>query len=245
MSIYLALLDENPADRKQAERLLYRESSYRAEQGEALYFDTYGKEDAFFPFMEKYDLVFLDVYSRRDGMMIALDMMKKGCSYPVFLCSGELDYKAKYEGDPRFDFDNLYYLDKPLKETDYRQAIDLCLKYKAELKKKVELHGDTETIYVLPEEIIYFREQSGMISISLTGGRNFRSFGRLNDLIASLPSDTSGFMQISKNTVINMREVVSVSGNSFKMSNGAFVKFFILSKPGIVKAWKEWCSQHP
>ena len=60
MAIYLALLDENPADRKQAERLLYRESSYRASLNDALYFETYGNETAFFPFMEKYDLIFID-----------------------------------------------------------------------------------------------------------------------------------------------------------------------------------------
>ncbi len=243
MSIYLALLDENPADRKQAERLLFRESSFRSEQGEALYFDTYGNEDAFFPFMEKYDLIFIDIPEMRDGMMVALDMIKRGCGYPVYLCSGALDYEKKYLGDPRFDFENIHYLSKPLKEKDYRSSIDLALKYKKEHVKKVELRNDTETLYVVPEEIIYFAENKGVISISLTNDRYFRTFGRLNDLIYSLPSDISGFMQISKSTVINMREVISVSGNSFKMSNGAFVKFPLLSKPGMIKAWKEWVNR--
>ncbi len=243
MTIYLALLDENPADRKQAERLLRRESSYRAAREEALYFDTYGKEDAFFPFMVKYDLIFIDVHTERDGMMAALDMIKKGCSYPVFLCSGEINYRGRYADDPRFDFENIHYLDKPLKESDYRQAIDLALKYKADHVKKVELRGDTETLYVVPEEIIYFAENKGVISISLTEDRYFRSFGRIEYLIHSLPSDITGFMRISKSTVINMREVVSVSLNSFKMSNGAFVKFPLLSRPEIIKTWKEWCRQ--
>ena len=107
----------------------------------------------------------------------------------------------------------------------------------------MELRNDTETLYVVPEEIIYFAENKGVISISLTNDRYFRTFGRLNDLIYSLPSDISGFMQISKSTVINMREVISVSGNSFKMSNGAFVKFPFLSKPGIIKTWKEWADR--
>ena len=239
MAIYLALLDENPADRKQAERLLYRESSYRASLNDALYFETFGNEAAFFPFMEKYDLVFIDIHENRDGMMVAFDMIKKGCSYPIFLCSGDFNYRDKYSNDPRFSFDNIHYLDKPLKESDYRTAIDMALEFKNSHPEKIELRGETETLYVLPEEIIYILEKKGVLSFALTGDRYFRTFGRLNEFILSMPGDLRDFMQISKSTVINIREVVSVSGNSFRMSNGAITKFSIFAKPGILKYWKK------
>ncbi len=239
MAIYLALLDENPADRKQAERLLYRESSYRASLNDALYFETFGNEAAFFPFMEKYDLVFIDIHENRDGMMVAFDMIKKGCSYPIFLCSGDFNYRDKYSTDPRFSFDNIHYLDKPLKESDYRTAIDMALEFKNSHPQKIELRGETETLYVLPEEIIYILEKKGVLSFALTGDRYFRTFGRLNEFILSMPGDLRDFMQISKSTVINIREVVSVSGNSFRMSNGAITKFSIFAKPGILKYWKK------
>ncbi len=244
MAIYLALVDDNPADRKQAERLLYRESSYRASLGDALYFETYGNEDAFFPFMEKYDLAFIDVSEKRDGMMVAFDMVKKGCEYPVFLCSGAFNYKEKYGDDSRFAFENLHYLSKPLQERDYRNAIDAALKFKEKHIKKVELRGESGTIYVHPEEIIYILEEKGVVSFSLTGDRQFRTYSRLMDIIPSFPPDIRGFMRVSKSTIINMREVVSVSGNSFKMSNGAIIKFSIFSKPGILRSWKEWTEQN-
>ncbi len=240
MAIYLAILDENPADRKQAERLLCRESSRISEKGDALYYESFGKEDAFLPFLEKYDLVFIDVSDPRDGMMVALDLIKKGCECPVFLCSGKTDYKEKYGNDPRFDFENLHYLKKPLREADYRESIELASKQKKSHRKKVELRSEEGTLYIFPEEILYIIETKGIVTVTLNGDRSFHSFGRINDILMYLPDDLNGFLMISKNTVINMREVVSVSGNSFKMSNGAIIRFSFLSKPGIIRHWEEW-----
>ncbi len=239
MAVYLALLDENPADRKQAERLLYRESSYRSDTGETLYFDTFGSEELFLPFMEKYDLALIDVHEKRDGMMVVVDMMKKGCDFPVFLCSGEIDYKNKYGSDERFCFDNLHYLNKPLKSSDYREIIDMALDHKKNKPRKVELRSTDETLYIRPEEIIYAVLNKDSLTVALTENRSIHLPCSMDEFIDTIGIDTPGFISASEKAVINMDEVVSVSGNSFKMSNGAVIKFSIFSRHRILKAWKE------
>lgn len=238
MAVYLALLDENPADRKQAERLLYRESSYRSDIGETLYFDTFGSEELFLPFMEKYDLALIDVHEKRDGMMVVADMMKKGCDFPVYLCSGEIDYKKKYGCDERYMFDNLHYLYKPLKASDYRELIDTALDHKKNKPRKVELRSTSETLYVRPEEIIYALLNKDSLSVALTDGRSVHLPCSMDEFIDTIGIDAPGFMSISEKAVINMDEVVSVSGNAFKMTNGAVIKFSIFSRHRILKIWK-------
>ena len=238
MAVYLALLDENPADRKQAERLLYRESSHRSGMGEALYFDAFGSEDNFFPLMEKYDVALIDTLLKRDGMMVAADMMEKGCDYPVFLCSGELDYREKYAGDKRFDYENLHYLNKPLQDRDYRYIVDTALEYKNNKPRKVELRTTDKTFHVRPEEIISASETDNKVSVALTGNRLISLPCSIDMFIQTLGYDTPGFISISDKAVINMYEVASLSGNSFKMSNGAVMKFSFFSRHRILKAWK-------
>ena len=46
MGTYIAVCDDNMADRKQMERLLGRESDIRLNDTGVLYIDSYGSEDA-------------------------------------------------------------------------------------------------------------------------------------------------------------------------------------------------------
>ena len=50
MAVFIAILDDDPADRKQSERLLDRERDARAGKGEVIYYDSYGSEEALLPY---------------------------------------------------------------------------------------------------------------------------------------------------------------------------------------------------
>ena len=79
MAVFIAILDDDPADRKQSERLLSRERDERIKKGEVIYYDTYGSEEALLPYFIKYDLFLIDVTkTTRDGMMVAVDLRNRG-----------------------------------------------------------------------------------------------------------------------------------------------------------------------
>ncbi len=57
MTIYLAICDNNIADRKQLERLLEREKDRRLrENNDVLYIDSFGSEEALLATPVKYDI---------------------------------------------------------------------------------------------------------------------------------------------------------------------------------------------
>ena len=235
MALYIAVLDENPADRKQAERLLTRESSRRNEAGQVIYTDIYGSESAMMPFAEKYDLFFIDVITPRDGMMVAVSLRQMNIAVPIVLCSGSISYSDKYENTL-----DLLYRTKPLQARDYAALIDYAFSAKENLPERVELRNESGTIYVPTAEILYGREMNGYVAVALKGDRSFHFLGDLFAFENLLDSSTLHFLETSKNTVINMAEVVSAQGNSFRMSDGAIIRYSLFRKSMIQKSWKKY-----
>ncbi len=238
MALYIAVLDENPADRKQSERLLTRESARRNELGQVIYTDIYGSENAMMPFAEKYDLFFIDVTTPRDGMMVAVTLRKNNISAPIVLCSGTIHYAEKYHNS-----EDMLYRTKPLQARDYASIIDLAIAAKEKKPEKVELRNENGTIYVPPAEILYGREKDGYVAVALKGDRSFHFLGDLIAFENLIDSSTVSFLETSKNTVINMAEVVSSQGNSFRMSDGAIIRYSLFRKGAIQKIWKKYAEE--
>ena len=118
MTLYIAILDDDPADRKQAERLLAREADLRTPSGDVLYIDTYGNEQSILSIAVRYDLFFIDIsLVERDGMMAAMHLRNNAVLSPIVLCSGRIDYEQKYGKDDDFIFTK-----KPLWQKDYAGA---------------------------------------------------------------------------------------------------------------------------
>ena len=236
MALYIAILDDNPADRKQFERLLAREASARTSSGEVLYIDSYGNEESLRPIVLKYDLIFIDISdSKRDGMMIAADFRKNGFTAPIVLCSGMIDYELQYGKNPTFIIKQ-----KPLWQRDFAVYIDLAIKEKVNKPMRLELRNEVDTIYVRPEEIMYARQHDGYMNITLTEGRKFRFLGDMINIEHTLAGCDPIFLELSKSTMLNMTYVVSHSINSFKMSDGAVLHYNIIHKPFITRCWKEY-----
>ena len=73
MTVYIAICDNNIADRKQLERLLEREKDKRLSDSlDVLYIDSFGSEEALMATPVKYDIFFIDFTEGADnGMEIA------------------------------------------------------------------------------------------------------------------------------------------------------------------------------
>ena len=237
MAVFIAICDDNPADRKQFERLLDREKDERLKSNDVIYFDTYGSEEALLPYCTKYDVFLIDIaLSSRDGMMAAADLMNHGAEGSMILCASSVDYEAKYG-----PADNVIYLRKPLYKKDFKAIVDHAERIHAGRIPKLELRGEKDTIYVLADEIIYAREMRYYTMVALTGDRSFHIIGEL-DRLRSMLSGYSSFIEIKKGTLINMKNVVSHSGMSFKMSDGAVLRYSIFAKPFISRAYASYAA---
>ena len=232
MSVFIAILDDNPADRKQSERLLSRERDVRVKNNEVIYFDTYGSREAILPFCTKYDLFLIDIsQSSPDGFMTAVDLKHHGATGRMVLASSKIDYRAKYK-----EHEDFIFIEKPLIQKHFTELVDIAAEHRAKQPPRIELRGEKDTILVTKDEILYLKEQGYYTIVALSGDRTFHMAGGISKISHDLPEDE--FIYTDKKTVINMAHVTSCGKNSFRMSDGAMIKFSIFSKSRIVKAWK-------
>ena len=232
MSIFIAILDDNPADRKQSERLLSRERDERKQKDEVIYFDTYGSSQALLPVCSKYDLILIDITGdTRDGFMAAAELKKSGAGARMVLASSKIDYRAKHG-----DYEDFVFVEKPLSKRMVSDLVDLAKKHRESSVKRIELRDSKNTIHVLPEEILYMRRKSYYTIVALTGDRSFHASENLSQLFPLL--DPRTFLSTDNNTVLNMDHVISRDGYSFKMSDGAVIRFSLFSKGRILKAFR-------
>ncbi len=234
MSLFIAILDDNPADRKQAERLLARERDSRFSSGDVIYFDSYGSEEALLPHCLKYDLILIDITeSTRDGMMAAVDLLHHDADCQIILASSKVDYEKKYGSTEDFIF-----FKKPLLQKDFFQIVELAKKRQTSRTPRLELRGNDSTIYVRPNEILYARDCGYYTIVALSGDRSFH----LSDNLVSLKEqlDPSLFLYTDKSTVINLKGVSSYMRNSFRMNDGAVIRFNIFYKRKISRAYAEY-----
>ncbi|MCR5775660.1 MAG: response regulator [Lachnospiraceae bacterium] len=232
MAVFIALLDDDPADRKQSERLLSRERDARAGNGEVIYYESYGSEEALLPNFRKYDLFLIDVTkTTRDGMMVAVDLKNRGAEGKIVLYYEKIDYRAKYR-----DEEGISFIPKPLWQRDFSRLIDLAIETQKTRIPKVELRGDKDTLYVTRDEILYAQDHGYYMAVALTGDRSFHV---MTDMIAFCETiDSDEFLITSGKSVINMNHVVASSGNSFKMSDGAVIRFSIWDKKAITRKYE-------
>ena len=227
MAVFIALLDDDPADRKQSERLLSRERDARVNSGEVIYYDSYGSEDALLPFFMKYVLFLIDVTgTTRDGMMVAVDLLRRGAEGRIVLYYDKIDYRAKYG-----DEEGISFIPKPLWQRDFARLVDLAAYTHEHKTPRIELKGEKETAYVTKDEIMYAVDCGYYTAVALTGDRSFHVLGDIYTFSASLSSEE--FIFITKKSIINMNHAVSTGSMSFKMTDGAVMKYSIFDKKAI------------
>ena len=232
MAVFIAILDDDPADRKQSERLLSRERDVRVKNNEVIYFDTYGSREAILPYCTKYDLFLIDISdSSPDGFMTAVDLTHHGATGRMVLASSKLDYKAKYR-----EHEDFIFVEKPLYQRHFSELVDIAKENREKQIPRLELRGEKDTIYVTQDEILYLKEQGYYTIVALTGDRSFHMSGGLTKICRELSPDR--FIYINNRTIINTAHVTSHEKNSFRMSDGAVIRFSIFNRSKILKAWQ-------
>lgn len=232
MAVFIAILDDDPADRKQSERLLSRERDARVRQNEVIYFDTYGSREAILPYCTKYDLFLIDIsHSSPDGFMTAVDLTHHGAAGRMVLASSTIDYRSRYK-----EHEDFIFIEKPLYQRHISELVDIATEHRQKQVPRLEIRGEKDTIYVTQDEILYLKEQKYYTIVALTGDRTFHMSGGLGKICRELSPDR--FIYIDNKTIINTAHVASHEKNTFRMSDGAVIRFSIFNKAKILKAWQ-------
>ena len=217
--MYLAVCDDNIADRKQTERLLGRQSDrIFKDKGQRIYIDSFGNVEAFMKNPLLYNGLFVDMVSGDvSGTDIAKMLLEGGVKNPIIMCSSKLDYKELME-EAGITADNIYYLKKPIAVADLAVLIDMICAQCEKKEPMLELRGTEDTIYAKGDDIICAKRGRSNLKIYLTENRTITLLGDIYnfyDQCAVFPQ----ICPVSDTALINIRHIAQVSFLKVTMDN--------------------------
>ena len=215
MALYIAVCDDNAADRKQIERLLDRENTLQKSKGNPLYFDSFGSKDSLMKTPNRYNLFLITASadSEFDGIAVANEIKQVGIdALIVMMCSP--GRSEDYTGS------GFITKDKPITASDISELVGLaeaCTHSKTPL---IEIRCNDTTVFAKPEEFICaIAAKKGFgLEIYLTGGRKFAATDTLDQFSLWMGS----FEEIVRcgKCYVNLNHVRSLSTFHLTLSNG-------------------------
>ena len=231
MTIYLAICDNNIADRKQLERLLGREKDKRlAENYDVLYIDSFGSEEALMTTPVKYDIFFIDVTEGgATGMEIAKKLRLRGIAAPIVLCESTINYSS-YVNAP----ENLIYIEKPVNTGQVSHLVDVALEWARRKIPLFEARCQNETRFLSHDELIRATALDRFLTrLCLTSGE----YLDISDSISSLEKQCStyGCFIRCKKDLVNVFHIMHSAGGGFRLSNGDTVSYSVFQRRSIIE----------
>ncbi|MDD3416739.1 MAG: LytTR family transcriptional regulator DNA-binding domain-containing protein [Lachnospiraceae bacterium] len=237
MATYIAICDNNTADRKHLERLLNRESEQRIHNSGVLYIDSYGSEEALLMTPMRYDLFLIDMAGERNGYDIAKALRTNGVICPICLCSSKIDYEQEYADE------NFIYIRKPFVKADLTSLLDFCIEEQKHRTPLLELRDEIKTYYVSSDEIKYARSDDRFVDIYLNGDRKAHILGDIYDIDILLDGNDN-FLQTGKISLVNMDYISGMVGRAFEMTDGELISFNFFDQKKIMTQYMQYQSKH-
>ena len=217
--MYIAVLADNIADRKQTERLLGRANDVLANETGTLYIDSYGDAQSLMRAPMKYELFFLDIYGAEDHGRSVIDALKSANVPGKIALVLPEDIPFSYQNA----IEGLLIIQKPLITTTLHQLIKDAHKEQIQtVVPKVEIRSENETYYVPLEQIIYAQEINHFVYVHLDNGSTLTMLGEIRDFYRWV-NNHKEFVHIKKDTVLNLNHVISSSKKEYHMSNGEVI----------------------
>lgn len=231
MTIYLAVCDDNIADRKQLERLLEREKDTRLHRdNDVIYIDSFGNKDALISTPVKYDMFIMDVTSGSENAMdIAKELRAGGIPAPIVLMSSSVDYTS-FVNAPK----DIVFINKPVSSGQVEHLIDVAKGWAAKKPILMEIRGSHETIFIPHEDLIRAIPRKTHVEVALTEGRYIEVPGTMNDFLRYASSYNCFLM--CKKVLVNMHQIVGCKDNAMVMSNGESFSYSIFQAKRLVAA---------
>lgn len=214
--MYIAVLADNIADRKQTERLLGRAHDVLVADTGTLYIDSYGDAHSLLRAPMKYELFLIDMYNTEDhGKSIIEELRKRNVPGKIAIIHPE-NIPFSYQDA----IDGMYTLQKPILSAPLHQLIkDAHKEQQQAVIPKIEIRSENETYYVPLEQILYAQEIDHFVYVHLDNGSVLSMLGELRDFYRWV-SNHKEFVQIKKDMVINLNHVISSSKKEYQLSNG-------------------------
>ena len=217
--MYIAVLADNIADRKQTERLLGRANDVLANETGTLYIDSYGDAQSLMRAPMKYELFFLDIYGAEAHGRSVIDALKSANVPGKIALVLPEDIPFSYQNA----IEGLLTIQKPLITTTLHQLIKDAHKEQMQtVVPKVEIRSENETYYVPLEQIIYAQEINHFVYVHLDNGSTLTILGEIRDFYRWV-NNHKEFVHIKKDTVLNLNHVISSSKKEYHMSNGEVI----------------------
>lgn len=236
--MHIAICDDNMGDRKQMERLLKREADSRAAT-EALYVDSYGNAKAALQSPMLYDAFFIDMVSGdTDGTCLAGLLLDAGVTAPIIFCVSSINYRETFLINPEKDYQNIFYLDKPIRKAELSDMIDICIQKKAESVTTIELRGEKRTYYVTEDDIVGSKAVDNYIHVFLKDGTELEILSTLDNFYAQLEA-YSHYISISSKAMVNITYVSNVGMFKITLKDGTVLRTTPSYSRDIKKALQE------
>lgn len=211
--MHIALYSYNVADRKQMERLMEREADKWIKEGNPIYLFTFGSVESLLASTLIYDAVMIDLCEvdtiTPDGLTEIYE--KEGYATAVIECATERIGSIS----PRN-----FFLNKPLVPNDIHKILLEVEKLKNLAESRIELRTETETIYVVEQDILYAVQNAHKVDVYLKDGRVVSVHGRLQVFYDEIETVNPSFVLASQNTLINVRHVDKLRLNRAQMVDG-------------------------
>jgi len=228
--MHIAVVADNVADRKQAERLLGRANTALASGIGTLFVDSFGDEESFLHACMRYDLFILDFDNDiPHSLEVAQKLKEKNAPGLIAVCK-HTDAPFLYETA----IQGLYTLDKPILPASLHKLlcdIHLELEKLQSQRDLVELRTDTDTHYVSRSTVLYAyaNEKEHRLYYHFTDGTVLESTGGFDDLKRYL-CDFDEFVIRPDHLVVNKDHITSETKKSIRLSDGEVLEYSLFGR---------------
>ncbi|MCR4740039.1 MAG: hypothetical protein K5886_07250 [Lachnospiraceae bacterium] len=239
MALYIAVLDDNAADRKQLERLLDREHTKRQASGQTIYIDSFGNSEALLQTPYRYDLFLIDVENdpEKDSLKVADKITDLGIEALIVIMNKTEDESGFASTDQGFDRnpgqDNERYIrvKKTLYQKDISALTDEALKKASEKTPLIEIRCKDGTVFTPYTCFAYAlnRDRQYQTEVHLSDGRVLIC----TENMAQFSSFLLGYdcMFPCGRNFVNLSHVTSLSPGKLTLSDGTVLRFPLRDYP--------------
>lgn len=211
--MYIAVVADNAAERKNLERLLSRSIENVSIPSVEIYVESYGNVDAAMQTPMKYSLYILDFSENPSDFTIMLDRLHAEPTTPMIAMCLPSDIPTEETSD---DFQ---FLKKPLEQSAIEKLLVTLVQFeKDSYVPRIEIRSKERTYYKTADEIIYAEAGKGTNTIHFTDGTFVLHYGEFSELADAVLFDEP-FVYYDK-YIVNSNYVTSLVRNKLTLENG-------------------------
>lgn len=239
MAIYIAVCDDNIADRKQTERLLEREKDERLKNdGDVLYIESFGSSQALMTTPVKYDIFLIDISSSSEnGMVIAKSLRAMGIIAPIVLLSSAIDYKS-YGNNPA----DIIHIEKPVIKGQISHLVDVAKDWSINKPHLLEIRGKKKTVFLPHRDLVRAVDKGNSVEVVTASGE----YIEIAATMTSFLDVVRGYQcfTMCKKAMINIHHVQSISQNTLHLDNGEQFEFSTFKLREILEDFVRYTAAH-